>query len=1650
MADKRINDLNALQDRLYQRLQAVEQRIRALEDGGSPSKKGKAMPLLDRKTRIDRAAWELEDAIFDRALPKSKGEGEESATQFPADLVKARNAHVEVLKAKRMYNRAILGLIILTFVEVPPWCHGKHGDAMKIWTFQSGAEWCPLPSVGGKNADPNLSGISYLPPGYAFLIEMIIEMIILNKFWKELSLEKEFFWPMGANYRQALSNLGFVFAIGSIIDTGIFMLFRVPFRLTFIFRTGLIFLLPGVQHIFWQIFNPTVMTEFGSVAIFFLGTMIFFAWIGFTVFGDDNSFSYMDGEEKILTNKGFTAFPEAINTMFVGGVTGEFIDCFLPSFNMYRLSGAVWMIYLLLTQVLFKNLVMDTLICAYLKGNSEEEEKIVEAQVSGMQATFSLLSDDGETIEKDNFIAFVSCLGKSPRWSAMPLKASEMIFDKLEEVNRKNFFNVVSLLQSEFWITERNSAYLKDKADKEWVREYVWEDADGRSGFDNLMNRVLMLNLVMVLVESGYDLMDIEEPEILDLIEIVFSFVYVGEVVVKLAVKSFSEYWSFPANRFDFGTTWLLLGTSVLKYLPIAGIKGDLSRYANILRLLRLIRILKTLKEYHQVQFMLSVITRIMTCAGEVLELMGTFFFFFCCLAVNLFGGLLHEGNEALEESEYAEKHWYILNFNDMFMAFMAWFVQILCEYVPNYADALRRTATGAGYQYGFYAGAIVLFFYITTAAIMYELLLAFTVDVFMAVKKEGDEEEDKEVEEEREEEKGEKEEMEERQAGSSSSSSSEDEFEAEEFLVLMQEKVFTENDEVVHYRIKSEAAFQEELKEKYDNILKGKGVDDPGMEAVGKAEIVKAAWLFENGVWNQQIVDNTKLEKLAKLREEKEETEDEEKQADLKKQIDTMVFQMDTFPKDVVKAREDHIRVLQAVTSFNKAIVGLIFLTLTEVPAWCHSDKAAHLTAFSWAPGTDWCRSPSPGADMKLSGIWYFPPALALVFEVAIELVILRRFILEYNMEKDHFMTIGENPGDTRYSSLTNIKVGCICAIGSLIDTAVFLIFRTPYRLTFIFRTGLLCLLPGVQRLSERIFTKQMLGQFWSVAVFFIGTVLFFAWIAVTIYKDASEVAFTMKGEDVLVNKGFEGLRSAVYTMFLAGMTEGFDDIFIPTVTSCRASAILWLIFLLLTQVLFLNLVIDAFVAAYLEGSENHMTVTAHTQAMAVYHASTLLFGDENMEKEVFMKFIEEINQSPRMRAISPNVAKAIYEQFIIKYEAINKETFCDVCSLVQNNIWVTTKNSAVEATFPGVWNSSFFKEQVYNRVWFPAEAPWFDELMDTVLLLNLIFVVSQSMGGEDSAYIPQWLHLSTFFTLIYVWEVAVKLFVKSWSTYWSLPANQFDFFTTWILFATWSLKFINIAALQEDLMRYANLLRLLRLLRVVKKLKKYPRVQFMVTTIVRMVEAAGDILALLGVVLFAFTTFSVNFFGGLLYEGNEALKGSDYEEKHWYVFNFNDVVMGYVTWFTQLLCEYSPEWADALDRTSQIGFIAWYIYPIFYIFGVAIVFEILKAFTIETYLALKEEADDESGSEEESDDGEDVFEVENGIVESLKDLLKEDNKSLHAKIYLLPALQRKIKEAYEESLEEEEDEGKEKKEKKEGSEEEGEGEGGDAEDED
>lgn len=98
----------------------------------------------------------------------------------------------------------------------------------------------------------------------------------------------------------------------------------------------------------------------------------------------------------------------------------------------------------------------------------------------------------------------------------------------------------------------------------------------------------------------------------------------------------------------------------------------------------------------------------------------------------------------------------------------------------------------------------------------------------------------------------------------------------------------------------------------------------------------------------------------------------------------------------------------------------------------------------------------------------------------------------------------------------------------------------------------------------------------------------------------------------------------------------------------------------------------------------------------------------------------------------------------------------------------------------------------------------------------------------------------------------------------------------------------------------------------------------------------------------------------GGTLYATHPALEGTEYEEKDMFVLNFNDFLMSFAVWVVLLLCEYKDEFPSAVAATNSLPG-SWIIFLIFYILGVSIIFELVKAFTIEVFVELHKHRNEE-----------------------------------------------------------------------------------------
>eukprot|EP00420_Gonyaulax_spinifera_P018884 CAMPEP_0197916574 /NCGR_PEP_ID=MMETSP1439-20131203/82214_1 /TAXON_ID=66791 /ORGANISM="Gonyaulax spinifera, Strain CCMP409" /LENGTH=748 /DNA_ID=CAMNT_0043538605 /DNA_START=90 /DNA_END=2336 /DNA_ORIENTATION=+ len=669
--------------------------------------------LIDKRQRkegICKAAWQLEDALKDTFVK-----------EYPNDL-SARELHFRAAQAAMEYRKALFLMVVLSIFEPPSWC-----DNSNFFVLMGSQDRCKIPQ-----APPDevlLSNLPYLPPGWAVIIELNLLFLIARKLYLEKKLQDRHFTPLGMVYHSSsLITFGLSMVALNIADIAVFVAFRPGFRLAFIARTGYLVILPSVRQLFSCIY--AVFFELTSIASFYVSTVLFFAWIAATVFRESDDM--VNGKP---ANVGFQTFRSTVNTMFVSGSTEEFLYMFLPTYTAYRGSGLLWLTFLVVAKLLLLNLVLDTLVATYLKHSEDVEEESTQEKVKGILDSFKTLSEatgEGSEVTRDTFIEFVRELTKSPRIRNMDVDTVGIVFHAVDQdgsglIDKREFCDICGVIEYDFWSTKRYS-FIKDKLPVVWnSAPFQWFLRHYQSGnFNVFMNYVLLTNLGVIIWESIYDLEDIKETFFMENLELCFSLVYVMEVGLNLSVHAWGYYWAGRSNQFDFAVTWLLLASSMLDEAASSAAGADIKRYMNILRLLRLLRVLKQIKNLNGVQKMVQTISSLVAASQEILTLLGVVMYFFAALSVQLWGGILYASHPALHETEYKEKEMSVFNFNDISMAFGVWVVNLLCEYMPDIADAVNLTSGIPG------SWLVLVIFYVFGVSIVFELVKAFTIEVFV------------------------------------------------------------------------------------------------------------------------------------------------------------------------------------------------------------------------------------------------------------------------------------------------------------------------------------------------------------------------------------------------------------------------------------------------------------------------------------------------------------------------------------------------------------------------------------------------------------------------------------------------------------------------------------------------------------------------------------------------------------------------------------------------------------------------------------------------------------------------------------------------------------------------------------------------------
>jgi hypothetical protein len=121
-------------------------------------------------------------------------------------------------------------------------------------------------------------------------------------------------------------------------------------------------------------------------------------------------------------------------------------------------------------------------------------------------------------------------------------------------------------------------------------------------------------------------------------------------------------------------------------------------------------------------------------------------------------------------------------------------------------------------------------------------------------------------------------------------------------------------------------------------------------------------------------------------------------------------------------------------------------------------------------------------------------------------------------------------------------------------------------------------------------------------------------------------------------------------------------------------------------------------------------------------------------------------------------------------------------------------------------------------------------------------------------------------FYSLVFGWECAFKMFAFHPQRYYKSGWNRFDFFIVMVTYGGVVIDSLgNLIKLDPTLMRVLRIFRVFRILRAFRIFKAAKGLQAIVATLVRSLPALGNLFAMLGLFFFIFSILGMTLFGTL-----------------------------------------------------------------------------------------------------------------------------------------------------------------------------------------
>ncbi|KAB1209932.1 Two pore calcium channel protein 1 [Morella rubra] len=452
--------------------------------------------------------------------------------------------------------------------------------------------------------------------------------------------------------------------------------------------------------------------------------LLFSSWLAYVMFEDS--------EEGTTV---FTSYGTTVYQMFILFTTSNNPDVWIPAYKASRWCSLFFILYVLLGVYFVTNLILAVVYDIFKNQLVKQVSEKDRMRRTVLEKAFNLIDTQNRGfIDKEQCIELFQELNEYRTLPNMSREEFELIFDELDDshdfkINLDEFADLCNAIARKFQKEDSPSCFEKCSS---FYHSHFSEKLKGfvRSPkFGYIVSFILVLNLFAVIVETTLDIENNSAAQkTWQVVEVVFGWIYVLEMALKIYAFGFENYWRDGQNRFDFLVTMIIVIGETLTFVSPEGLtflsNGEWIRYLLLARMLRLIRLLMHVQRYR------AFIATFIGLVPSLMPYFGTIFCvlcIYCSLGVQIFGGIVNSGNASLEGTDLAEDNYLLFNFNDFPNGMVTLFNLLVMGNWQIWMQSYMEL-TGTSWTVAYFVS-----FYLITVLLLLNLVVAFVLEAFFA-----------------------------------------------------------------------------------------------------------------------------------------------------------------------------------------------------------------------------------------------------------------------------------------------------------------------------------------------------------------------------------------------------------------------------------------------------------------------------------------------------------------------------------------------------------------------------------------------------------------------------------------------------------------------------------------------------------------------------------------------------------------------------------------------------------------------------------------------------------------------------------------------------------------------------------------------------